>query len=176
MTYSVNDIRGIMKKAPRRSEAQNMPTGSSPPEHYLQAPNFEEFESLIDAFLRSARSRHPRSVADMNIRAQHEAKHGYAITELGGLAVPTLVVYKPEGRIDRRYPFDIKTFAGNMDPDGPEFIVSTAYPDDLSRRDLAALDRRGLTIADVDALAVQHGWHHLRPLSLHPPGQQQDSK
>ncbi len=82
------------------------------------------------------------------------------------MAVPTLVVFKPEGLIDKRYPFDIKTSVQGLDPESPEFIVSTAYPEYLSGRDQAFLDRRGLTVPDVDVMAVQHGWSHLRPLSM----------
>jgi hypothetical protein len=170
MPYSEQDIREIMKMAPHISDARAVPLGGSLPEHYLTANSLKEYHELGRTFMAAARRRDSRSAATMDARVEHEGQHGYAIIKLGGLAVYTLVVYKPEGLIDRRYPFDVKTRADGLEHGSPEFTVSTGYPKDLSRGDQGYLDRRGLSVADVDRIAVEHGWHDLRPLSLPQDG------
>lgn len=159
-----------MKAAPPMSEAPYIPPNVDAPDYYLTAPSYEEFGVVADTFLHAARlHRDPLSKGLVKLKLEHEAQHGHAIDKLGGIAVPTLIVYKPKkGLIRSRSPFDIKTLPKGLDPESPEFIVSTAYPEDLSPRDHAFLDRKNLTVHDADAIAVQHGWSRLRPLSLHP--------
>lgn len=175
MAYSVEDIRQIMRNAPRISEAQPVKSGAELPEHYLTASTLDEYRILGDTFLEAARRRDPMNADIMDYKIGHEGQHGYAITELGGLAVYTLAVYKPEGLIERRYPFHLTTRADGLEHGSPEFTVSTAYPEDLSHGDRAYLDRRGLTVGDVDRMAIKHGWHDLRPLSSRQ-GQERQSK
>jgi len=152
------------------SEAQAVPLGGNLPEHHLTANSREEYHELGRTFMAAARRRDSLSAAIMDARVKHESQHGHAITELGGLAVYTLVVYRPEGFIDRRYPFHVKTRADGLEHGSPEFTVSTGYPEDLSHDDMAYLDRRGLSVADVDRIAVEHDWHDVRPLSLPQSG------
>jgi hypothetical protein len=167
MSYSVEDIRGIMKRAPRRSEGRVVdPTKGELPEHYLTAPNLEEFDTLTQTFLKAARNRDPMWIRIMRNKIRHESQHALAINGLGGLAVYTLVTWKPEGFIDKRYPHQLQVQTQGLDPASPEFAVSTAYPERLSAEDTFALDNRGLTVPDVDRIAVEHGWHQFRPLSL----------
>jgi hypothetical protein len=166
MAYSVDDIRGIMKQAPRVSDTPQHILFGELPEHHLTASTLEEYRELGKTFLAAARRRDPLSAGILDAKVEHEARHGYAIEELGGLAVYAMVIYKPEGFIERRYPFHLKTRADGLEPGSPEFTVSTAYPEDLSYGDMAYLDRHGLTVADADRIAVEHGWHDLRPLSL----------
>jgi hypothetical protein len=157
-----------MKRAPRISEHKPFPLGEELPEHYLTAATLEEYHELGGAFMAAARRTNPEAARQLETRIRHEEEHVHAINKLGGEAVRTLVVYKPEWGLDgRHYPFHLKTTTGGLEPGSPEDIVSTTYPEVLSASDRAYLDRRGLTVADVDKMAVEHGWYDLRPSSLH---------
>lgn len=163
--YSVKDIREIIKRAPRLSDSPILLPGEIPPEYYLTAHTLEDFSALCKTFLTAVRRSAPLSIDRMERRVKHEGEHGEAIIGLNGVPVYELVVYKPEGFLDnRRYPFQLKTFAQGLDPDSMEFAVSTGYPEELSSNDLAVLKKRGLTVPDIDRIAVENGWP--RPLSL----------
>lgn len=156
-----------MKRAPYLADAKPLQPGDDLPEHYLTADSLEEYHELGRTFREAARRRDPRAADIVDTKIAHEGQHGYAITELGGIAVYTMVVFKPEGFIQKRHPFHLKTRVDGLEHGSPEYTVTTAYPEDLSAGDKAYLDNRGLTVADVDAIAVEHGWHNIRPLSLH---------
>jgi hypothetical protein len=169
-----HEIEAAIIAAPKKPDIGYRLNGTTEQEED-DAPNMirvgtpEQLESVLASYsLMASGLLLPKRVVKEKIG--HEIEHSKAAQALGATSIEYGLFIAAKPRFSLRHLSRVHDYQLSILPAGLEaeqLDVVTAYPTVLSPGDEYALASRGLTVQDMDDLAISRGWP--RPLSLQEP-------